>query len=68
MSKRYGIRSSTMAYTAMDGQRTLVAVPVDAIVTASVDPDGDGLIEVVWDDKHYLMFSQDLRDRGEPLD
>jgi len=69
MSKRYGIRSSTMAYTSVDGQRTLAAVPVDAIVTVSVEPrDGDGLIEVVWDDKHSLMFSQDLRDRGELLD
>jgi hypothetical protein len=58
-----------MAFTSVDGQRTLVAVPIDAIVTASQEPrDGDGLVEVVWDNKHYLMFSQDLRDRGEPLD
>jgi hypothetical protein len=69
MSKRYGIRSSTIAIHCFDGQRTVVAVPSDAIVTSSEDlGEGDRLIDVLWEGKHYLMFSQDLRDRGEPLD
>ena len=47
----------------------MVPVPVDAIVTVSEDFRGeDRLIDVLWDGKHYLMFSKDLRDRGEPLD
>jgi hypothetical protein len=69
MSKRYGIRSSTIAIHSFDGKRNMVPLPVDAIVTSAEDlEDGDRLIEVVWEGKHYLMFSQDLRDRGEPLD
>jgi hypothetical protein len=47
----------------------MVSLPVNAIVTSSEDPlDGDRLIDIVWNGKHYWMFSQDLRDRGEPLD
>jgi hypothetical protein len=47
----------------------MVPVPVDAIVTVFEDlRDEDRLIDVVWEGKHYLMFSRDLRDRGEPLD
>jgi hypothetical protein len=69
MSKRYGIRSSTIAIHSHGGQRILVQVPVDAIVMLSDDlRDGDRLVDVNWDGKPYMMFSQDLRDRGEPLD
>jgi hypothetical protein len=69
MEKRYGIRSSTIAIYTSNGQRVMVSVPVNAIITSSEDIlDGDRLIDVVWDGKHYWMFSQDLRDRGEPLD
>jgi hypothetical protein len=43
-------------------------VPVDATVTTSESlRDGDRLIDVVWDDENYLMFTQDLRERGEEL-
>jgi hypothetical protein len=69
MEKRYGIRSSTIAIYSSGGQRIMVSLPVNAIVTSSEDPlDGDRLIDIVWNGKHYWMFSQDLRDRGEPLD
>ena len=47
----------------------MVSLPVNAVVISSDDPlDGDRLIDVVWNGKHYWMFSQDFRDRGEPLD
>ncbi|HEY1756768.1 MAG TPA: hypothetical protein VGG72_15440 [Bryobacteraceae bacterium] len=69
MNKRYRIRSSTIAIHSFDGRRVTVHVPEDAVVTIREDPrDGDRLIDVVWNDKNYLMFTQDLRDRGEPLD
>ena len=68
-SRRYRIKTPTMAIFSSTGQRTIVTVPVDAVVGISRDsPDGDRLIDVVWNDKDYLMFTQDLRERGEPLD
>jgi hypothetical protein len=67
--KRYCIRSSTMAIISSGGQRTVVPVPVDAIVTIADDlREGDRLVDVRWNDREYLMFTQDLRERGEPLD
>jgi hypothetical protein len=69
MSKRYEIRSSTIAIHSLEGQRTMVQVPAETIVILAEElRDGDRLVDVVWDGKHYLMFSQDLRERGEPLD
>ena len=68
-SRRYRIKTPTMAFWGSNGQRSTVTVPVDAIVLSSDDTRaGDRLIDVVWNDKDYLMFTQDLRRRGEPLD
>jgi len=44
-------------------------VPVNAVVSISDDPrEGDRLIDVVWNETEYMMFTQDLRQRGEPMD
>jgi hypothetical protein len=51
-----------------EGQLTTVTVPINGIVTISVEPDGDRLIDVVWNGKKYTMFTQDLRDRGERVE
>jgi hypothetical protein len=43
--------------------------PRDSVITLAEElGNGDGLIDVVWDGKHYQMFNQDLRERSEPLD
>jgi hypothetical protein len=69
MSKRYRIHSSTIAIYSINGHRTTIHVPEDAIVMVREDPKaGDRLIDVVWNEKNYLMFTQDLRDRAAPLD
>jgi hypothetical protein len=55
-----------MAIFSSGGQRSTVTLPVDALVTLSEEArGGDRLIGVVWNEKDYLMFAQDLRDRAE---
>ena len=68
-NRRYRIKTPTMAFFGSNGQRLTVTVPVDAIVNISDDTrEGYRLIDVVWNDKDCLMFTQDLRERAEPLD
>ena len=50
-----------------DGHRISITIPRDAIVTAIGDAfDGSylALVEVTWEGKTILMFTQDLRTRG----
>ena len=68
-SRQYRIKSPTMAILSSEAERTWATVPVGAIVSISEDPrEGDRLIDVIWNGKRYVMFAQDLRDRGEPVD
>ncbi len=68
-NRSYRITTPTMAISGMNGQRTTVMVPVNAVVSISDDPrEGDRLIDVVWNETEYMMFTQDLRQRGEPMD
>lgn len=65
----YRIKTPTMAILSLDSKRIIVTVPVDVIVKISQDPtEGDRLIDVMWNEKNYLMFTQDLRERAEPFD
>ena len=66
--RRYRMKTPTMATAASDGHRATVIVPADMIVSIQGDlPDGDHLIDILWNDKSYLMFTRDLRERAEPL-
>ena len=67
-NRKYRIKTATIALFSIDGVRRTVTVPIDAIITISESlREGDRLIDVVWNDKDYLMFTQDLRDRAEEL-
>jgi hypothetical protein len=68
-NRNYRITSPTMAFASSNGDRTPTLVPVNAIVAISEDPrEGDRLIDVVWNGKEYVMFTQDLRQRGERIE
>ena len=68
-NRSYRIKTPTMAISAQDGTRTTFMVPVNAIVSISEDPrEGDRLIDVIWNGEPFLMFTQDLRQRCEPVD
>ena len=67
--RQYRIKSPTMAIHSVDGQRSTVMVPIGDIVRASQRHlDGDVLIDVMWNEKEYLMFTQDLRERSEAVE
>jgi hypothetical protein len=58
-----------MAICTKNGTRATFMVPVNAIVSISEDPrEGDRLIDVIWNGEPFLMFTQDLRQRCEPVD
>jgi hypothetical protein len=66
--RRYRIMTATMAFLPGTERRATVTVPAEVVVAISEDlPDGDHMIDVVWNEKSYLMFAQDLRERGEPV-
>lgn len=67
--RSYRIKTPTMAILSTDGHRVIVTVPVNVVIRISQDPrEGDRLIDVVWNNKNYMMFTQDLRERAEPID
>jgi len=67
--RHYRIKTPTIAILCLDGLRKTVTVPIDEVITISESawPD-DRLIDVVWKNQSYLMFTQDLRERGELSD
>ncbi len=54
----------------MDHQpRTAVTIPKGSIVSLIAGPlDGERLVDVTWDGKTFMLFAQDLRERGELVD
>jgi len=68
-NRSYRIKTPTMAISAQDGTRATFMVPVNSIVSISEDPrEGDRLIDVVWNGEPFLMFTQDVRQRCEPIE
>jgi len=64
---RYRINNPTIALFEQDGRHVADTVPAGAIIEISrVALDGDKLLEVVWNGRPVLMFTQDLRKRAEP--
>ena len=67
---KYRIHSPTIALFFEDGRHVARTVPTGAIVTAEliegVDP--AKLVEATWNGQKVLMFTQDLRSRGERMD
>ena len=67
--QRYRLRTSTIAILHDgEGHKTIVTIPLgDIVEVAEGAIDGDRLIDVRWDGKAVMMFTQDLRDRGRKL-
>jgi hypothetical protein len=64
---RYRFNNPTIALFEQDGRHVADTVPAGAIIEISrVALDGDKLLEVVWNGRPVLMFTQDLRKRAEP--
>jgi hypothetical protein len=66
---KYRIKSPTIALFLEDGRQVSHMVPAGSVITVeSTTFNGDKLIGVLWAEKVVMMFTQDLRARGEKLD
>lgn len=64
---RYRVTHPTIALFEQDGRHVADTVPEGAIIEIGVPFDGDELVEVVWNGKRVMMFTQDLRKRAEAV-
>ena len=66
---KYRIKSPTIALFLEDGRHVAHKVPAGSVITVeSTTFNGDKLIGVLWAEKDVMMFTQDIRARGEKLD
>jgi hypothetical protein len=64
---KYRIQSSTLALIEENGRRTSCTLPAGTVI-ATDHLEAQGLVEVVWENKKFLMFAKDLRSRAEPVE
>ena len=64
---RYRITHPTIALFEQDGRHVADTVPEGGIIEIGIPLDGDKLVEVVWEGKRVMMFTQDLRKRAESV-
>jgi hypothetical protein len=65
---KYRIKSPTIALFLEDGRHVAHIVPKGTIVTVQTETfNGDRMIEVLWSEKTVMMFTQDIRTRGEKV-
>jgi hypothetical protein len=68
-AEHYRIKDPTIAMFHDDGRGVVYTVQAGTVVELSNGPlDGDKLVEVIWDGKAVLMFTQDLRLRAQRID
>jgi len=66
--QRYRISSPTIAMYQKNGKHICVKIPADAVVTVDSETfDVYKLVKVFWAEKSLMMFTQDIRTRGEKV-
>ena len=64
----FRITDRTIALFQEDGRHVAHTVPQGAIIRVdSASFDGDKLVDVTWDGKKVMMFTQDLRSRAKAV-
>jgi hypothetical protein len=75
--QRYRIKTPALAFTAHDAQKTpasstdnssFTTIPVGAEIEVVGPVDGNRLLGVRWEGKSVMMFTNDIRERGERID
>ena len=65
---KYRIKSATIALFWEEGRHVAHMVPIGSIITIDSEQfNGNKLTEVLWAEKKVMMFTQDIRARGEKL-
>ena len=67
MHGRFRITNPTLAIISNDGHHDAITVPFGAIVDLDGKKfNGDRLMEVLWDNRKVLMFTEDLKGSSVP--
>jgi hypothetical protein len=63
----YRLKTPTLGILSTDNgdNKILVTIPQHAVITAGAILDGNIFIEVQWEEKTILIFTEDLKARGE---
>ena len=68
MRDTYRITSPVLALSLEGDRHVSEPIPKGASVTIESETfNGDKLVEVIWDGRVVMMFTQDLRSRGEKI-
>jgi len=66
--QKYKINSPTIAMYLENDHHVSVKVPNGSVVIVDSETfNGDKLVEVIWAEKTVMMFTQDIRTRGEKV-
>jgi hypothetical protein len=69
MSARYRINDSTIAMFQEEAGYVARTIASGAVVDVCNDAiDSDGLVDVIWNGRRVMMFTQDLRSRAEIIE
>ena len=67
-STTYQVRETALAILSTGSERLPVTLPINAIIVLIDGPlDGNRLVDVSWEGKTLMMFTQDMRDRCDLL-
>ena len=63
----YRLKTPTLAIMTLDdGHKIPMTIPIGSTVeVTATDVNGNRLVDVLWEDKAVMMFTIDLRERGE---
>ncbi len=69
VGQRFRMKTPTLAIMAQDGVKVPVMIPKGAEVEVLDGPlNGNRLVDVRWEGKTVMVFTNDVRDRGERVD
>jgi len=54
--------------TQLFGRNLLERIPLDAVILADCRSTHKRMIEVVWQERRYVVFERDLMERTEPVE
>ena len=67
--KRFRLKQATLGIQSVEGQRTAVLIPADdvVLVVSGPRPDDKRMVDVEWVNRRFVVFADDLIDRGEEV-
>ena len=69
VGQRFRMKTPTLAIMTQDGAKIPVMIPKGAEVEVLDGPlNGNRLVDVRWEGKTVMVFTNDIRDRGERLE